>query len=151
MGLSGRKVAQVDIKCNVDVFLGLLRDRPHNLSKIAPDHILGCELQEGEWGAIGSIVLWNYKIDGKTVASKQVLEAINEKQKSITYTPAEGDAMLQIYKSLKAHVQVRENGEAKSVTWTLEYEKINEDVPDPNALIDLACNVTKVIENHLLK
>ncbi|KAI3516634.1 hypothetical protein L1887_15557 [Cichorium endivia] len=151
MGLSGKKVAQVDIKCNVDVFLGLLRYRPNNLSKIAPDHVMGCELQEGEWGAIGSIVIWNYKIDGKSLFSKLVLEAADEKNKSITYTPVEGDAMLQIYKSLKAHLLVSENGENNSVTWTLEYEKINEHVPDPDALLDLADKITKVIESHLLK
>ncbi|CAI9296923.1 unnamed protein product [Lactuca saligna] len=151
MGLCGKRVAQVDIKCNADVFLGLFRYRPNNLSKIAPDHILGCQLVEGEWGAIGSKVIWNYKIDGKLLSSKQVLEAADEKNKSITYTPLEGDAMLQIYKSLKAHIHFTENGENNFVTWTLEYEKINEDVPDPDALIDLAYKVTKVVELHLLK
>lgn len=59
--------------------------------------------------------------------------------------------MLQIYKSLKAHIHFSENGENNFVTWTLEYEKINEDVPDPDALIDLAYKVTKVVELHLLK
>ncbi|XP_023738703.1 kirola [Lactuca sativa] len=88
---------------------------------------------------------------GKLLSSKQVLEAADEKNKSMTYTPLEGDAMLQIYKSLKAHIHFSENGENNFVTWTLEYEKINEDVPDPDALIDLAYKVTKVVELHLLK
>lgn len=29
---------------------------------IAPEYVKGCELQEGEWGVVGSITNWNYVI-----------------------------------------------------------------------------------------
>lgn len=62
MGLSGKKVVQVDIKGNGDVFHGLIRYTPNDLSKISPEHVKGCELLEGEWGAVGSIINWTYLI-----------------------------------------------------------------------------------------
>lgn len=60
MSLSGKKVVQVDIKCNGDLLHGLFRYRLHDLPILAPEYLKSCELQEGEWGVVGSIINWNY-------------------------------------------------------------------------------------------
>lgn len=80
--------------------------------------------------------------DGKQQESKQVVEAADENHKSITYKAFGGDLM-QIYKSIKAIIHVNQNAEYSLVTWTLEYEKMSEDVPDPSSLVDLAYKITK--------
>ncbi|PWA55802.1 hypothetical protein CTI12_AA395780 [Artemisia annua] len=89
MALVGKRVAQIDTKCNRDAFHRLLR------------------VLEGE--------------------------------------------IMQIYKRIAANVRADQNGGNCLVTWTVEYEKINEDVPDPDSIIDIAYNLTKDIETHHLK
>ncbi|TRO77431.1 hypothetical protein FKB34_17145, partial [Glycocaulis profundi] len=50
-------------------------------SIVAPDHVQGCNLHEGQWGAIGSISTWTYLIGGKPQASKVVIEAADDNKK----------------------------------------------------------------------
>lgn len=47
-------------------------------------------------------------------------------------------------------MQVTAKDKGTLVNWTLEYEKVNEDVPDPHAYLELAVNITKDIEGHYL-
>ncbi|KAG5608377.1 hypothetical protein H5410_019658 [Solanum commersonii] len=47
------------------------------------------------------------------------------------------------------HVETK--GENNLVTWIMEYEKKNANVPDPHTLMELCINVTKDIETHHLK
>lgn len=60
MSLSGKLVSQVDIKSDGDVFHEIFRERPHHISDMSPDHIQNCDLHEGQWGTVGSIIYWNY-------------------------------------------------------------------------------------------
>ncbi|GKC78210.1 kirola-like protein [Tanacetum coccineum] len=71
--------------------------------ELSPEHFKSCKLEEGEWGAVGSIVTWTYVLDGKS--------------------------------------QVHGNTESSTVTWTFEYEKISEDVPDPDSCLEAAKDV----------
>ncbi|MGD7433561.1 MLP family protein, partial [Ralstonia pseudosolanacearum] len=98
---------------------------------------------------VGSIICWNYFHDGKERVAKEVLEAIDEKKKSVTFKVIQGDLMEQ-FKVMKLIVHVDTNGEDNLVTWTLEYEKLNEAVPDPHTLMEFCLHVTKDIETHRL-
>ncbi|GJY38701.1 kirola-like protein, partial [Tanacetum coccineum] len=81
--------------------------------------------------------------DGKT----QILD-IDEEKKLITFKVVEGD-LLEIYKSFIIHFQVETKGVNNLVTWTVEYEKLSPDVPDPDAFLDMYTTMTKDIEaNH---
>lgn len=55
------------------------------------------------------------------------------------------------YKNFKLTVHVDTFGEDNIVTWTLDYEKLSPDVPDPQSLMDFCLHVTKDIEAHHLK
>lgn len=58
---------------------------------------------------------------------------------------------MELYKTFKFTVHVDTKGENNLVTWTLDYEKMKEDVPDPNTLMEFCLNVTKDIETHHLQ
>ncbi|KAK9060079.1 hypothetical protein SSX86_020783 [Deinandra increscens subsp. villosa] len=148
MGLSGKKVVKLDIKFPGDVLHGLFRYKLADLLIIAPEYLKTCELQEGEWGAVGSIIKWDYVLDGKKQGLKHNIEAVDEINKLITFNIFDGDLM-RVYKSFKAHVQVEGTGDSSTVTWTLEYEKMNEDVPDPDSIVEVAHNVTKYVGTRL--
>lgn len=82
--------------------------------------------------------------------AKQVIESIDEENKSITFKMLEGDLM-ELYKSFIISIHVDTKGEDNLVTWTLDYEKLHEDVEDPNSLTEFFIHLTKDIESHHLQ
>ncbi|KAK4430314.1 Kirola [Sesamum alatum] len=149
MGLSGKLVSQIDIKCDGDVFHEIFRERPHHISGMSPQHIQNCDLHDGQWGTVGSVIYWNYTHEGKEKVAKEIIEAIDEEKKSVTFNVIDGDLM-ELYKTFKLTVHVDTNGDDNLVTWTIEYEKLNEDVPDPDSVMEFCLSVTKDIEKHHL-
>ena len=89
-------------------------------------------------------------IDGKAKVAKQRIEAIDEEKKSVTLKVIEGD-LLELYKSFVLSYQIETKGEDNLVTWTFDYEKVNENVEDPNTLMDFCINITKDIDTHHLQ
>ncbi|XP_047308267.1 kirola-like [Impatiens glandulifera] len=148
IGLS-KLVKQVEIKSDGDVFHELFRFQPHHISNISPTNIQNVDLHEGDWGTIGSVIFWNYTHDGKEKVAKERIEAIDEEKKSVTFNVIEGD-LLELYKICIFTVHVDTDGENNLVTWTVEYEKLNEDVEDPTSMLDFCIVLTKDIETHHL-
>ncbi|KAK3023806.1 hypothetical protein RJ639_043472 [Escallonia herrerae] len=147
MGLNGKMVSQASIKSDGDVFHEIFRYRPHHISDMSPGNIQGVDLHEGEWGTVGSVIFWNYVHDGKEKVAKEIIEAIDEEKKSVTFKVIEGDLM-ELYKTFILTVHVDTKGEDNLVTWTFEFEKLNESIEDPNSLMEFCLNVTKDIETH---
>ncbi|KAM7463437.1 hypothetical protein LguiA_031558 [Lonicera macranthoides] len=150
MSLTGHLVGQISIKSDGNVFHELVKDKPHHIPNISPRHIQGLDLHEGEFGAVGSVLFFNYIHDGKAKVAKARIEAIDEEKKSMTLKVLEGD-LLELYKSFVLSNQVETKGENNLVTWTFDYEKVNENVEDPNTLMDFCINLTKEIETHHLQ
>ncbi|CAI9296882.1 unnamed protein product [Lactuca saligna] len=149
MTLSGTLVNQVTIKSDGDVFHEIFRQRPHHISEMSPGCIKKVDLHEGEWGVVGSVIVWDFIHDGKAKVAKEVIEAIDEEKKSVCFKVIGGD-ILEAYKTFLITVHVDTNGEENIVTWTFHYEKLNENIDDPQTLMDFCLTVTKDIENHHL-
>ncbi|CAA2980502.1 kirola-like [Olea europaea subsp. europaea] len=147
MGLLGKLVAQIEFKAGGDVFHELFTHRPHHVSTTAPEKVHGCDLHQGEFGKEGSIICWKYTHDGKKRVAKQVVEAIDEEKKSITFKMLEGDLM-ELYKNFIIKIHIETKGDIDLVTWTLDYEMPNEDVPHPITLLAFFIDLTKAIESH---
>ncbi|KAK1380790.1 hypothetical protein POM88_027534 [Heracleum sosnowskyi] len=60
---------------------------------MTPENIQGCDLHEGEFGKVGSVVIWKYFIDGKHMVAKARVEAIDEEEKQVTFNVVEGDLL----------------------------------------------------------
>ncbi|KAK7837455.1 mlp-like protein 28, partial [Quercus suber] len=140
--------ADVEIKAPAEKFHELFSCRPHHISNVSPGKVQGCALHEGDWGKEGSVIFWDYVHDGKAKVAKEIIEAIDEKNNSITFKVIEGD-MLQEYKSLKATVKATAKGEGSLVHWTMEYEKLNESIPEPNSLLQFVLDLSKDLDSHL--
>ena len=80
--------------------------------------------------------------------SKEVLEAIDGKNNSVTFKVI-GGLLMDLYKSFKFIVQATPKGEGSLVRWTLVYEKLNIDVPDPNLMLQFAIDLTKDTDANL--
>ncbi|KAK1423127.1 hypothetical protein QVD17_18422 [Tagetes erecta] len=149
MALSGKRVAQVEIKSNGDVFHKLWKSNPHQVPSLTPTTIQNCQTVDGEVGTVGSVLLWNYFHDGKDCVGKTLLKDINNSKKLLTFEVIGGD-LLEQYTTFFIHIQVDKHGSNNLVTWTVEYEKLNPNVPDPDTLMDFYTKVAKDIETHHL-
>ncbi len=129
---------------------GVWVGRPHHVPNVSPSKIPKVILHGGEWGSVGSVVAWHYVIDGKDHVAKDVVEAIDEENKTITYRVIEGD-VLQEYKSFKLIIQNISIGEATWVRWTLEYEKLNKNIPHPIKLLELVIHLSEELDDHLVQ
>ncbi|GAB2226668.1 hypothetical protein Droror1_Dr00022487 [Drosera rotundifolia] len=132
------------------IFHDMFSTKPHHISNVSPQHIQGCDLHEGEFGVPGSVVSWNYVVDGKANVVKEIVEAIDVENKSITFNVIEGD-LTKEYKTFKVTIDIVPKGDTDVVKWTIDYEKLQESVPEPIKILELTINITKDIEAHHLK
>lgn len=70
----------------------------------------------------------------------------------MTFVGLDGDPMKK-YKVFKASYQAipKSSDQGSLVKLSIEYEKLNEDVPTPNKYLDFIGMVTKNMDEHLLK
>ena len=83
-------------------------------------------------------------------SSQRIIEAIDEEKKSVTFKVIKGDLM-ESYKTFNATIQMDIDRENNLVTWTFEYQKLNENVQNPNTLMKYCISVTKDIKAFHLK
>ncbi|XP_021911712.1 MLP-like protein 43 [Carica papaya] len=152
MSMHGKLEAHLEIKASAEKFHEIFTHRPHHISNVSTDKIHGCDLHEGDWGTVGSIVYWNYFHDGKKKVAKEIVEAIDVDKNLIKFKVIEGDLMEE-YKSFSFTIQVtpKENGEGSTVHWLLEYEKISDEVAHPETLLDFCIDVSKELDAHLIE
>nr|XP_018623925.1 MLP-like protein 28 [Nicotiana tomentosiformis] len=146
MGLKGKLTASVEVECGGHLFHDLYQNNPHQLCTISPSKVKHFEILKGGIIKIGSIVSWKYNNGGKDTTVKEVIEAIDPQKKSITWKVIEGD-LLELYNSFT----IITSCEQQWTTWTLVYDKKTKDIPEPIALLGCALDMTKDIEDHLLK
>ncbi|KAK3011327.1 hypothetical protein RJ639_011714 [Escallonia herrerae] len=89
-------------------------------------------------------------LDGKAKVTTQLIDEIDEKNKTVIFRVIEGD-LFELYKNFVLTLHVDTKGANNLVTWTMEYEKRSEDIDDPNTLMDFFVSLTKDIETHHLK
>ncbi|CAI9275957.1 unnamed protein product [Lactuca saligna] len=139
------KTNQVKIKSDCDAFHQLWKANPNQVPTLTPTYIQNCQVHEGEVGNLGCCLVWNYFHDGKDRVGKTITTDFNEGKKSVTFKVVEGDLM-DLYKTFVIHIQVDKDGSDNIVTWTVEYEKLNPNVPDPDTLMEFYEKVTRDIE-----
>ncbi|KDP32318.1 hypothetical protein JCGZ_13243 [Jatropha curcas] len=149
MVVAGKLEADVEIKASADKFHDVFGSRPHHVKHASP-HVQGCELHDGEFGKEGSVIFWNYAHDGVPRVAKEIVEKIDNVNLSTTFKVIDGD-LLKENKSFKITVKATSKGTGSVVHWTLEYEKLNKNIPDPQSFLQYLIEVSKDIDAHLTK
>ncbi|XP_006366345.1 kirola-like [Solanum tuberosum] len=147
MGLKSVLCAKIEMKANKDVFHDVFTNKPHHVSIMSPLHVQGCELLEGVFGTVGSKICWTYTLEGEKKISKQVIEAIDHETKMLTLKEFEGD-LVNKYDNFKATLHIETKYDINLVSWTIEYERPNENVPELVNLLDFIIGMTKAIDDH---
>ena len=90
-----------------------------------------------------------YKIKyGSNRTSKQVVEAIDVENNSITFKVIEGD-ILKEYKSFKIVLQTLLKCDFTLVRWIIEYEKFNGDSHAPVKELEYLIHLNEHVDDHL--
>jgi hypothetical protein len=147
LNLYGKLEVNIEIKASPEQFHEVFSKRPHHLSNVSGNNIQGVELHEGEWGKLGSVIFWNYFHDGEHKAAKEIIEAVDEENNSITFRVIEGDLMKE-YKTFLATLSVTPKESGGNVHWILEYEKKNEQVAHPETLLEFVKEMSKDLDSH---
>ncbi|KAJ1409578.1 START-like domain superfamily [Sesbania bispinosa] len=149
--LTGKLIAEFGIRNSATDFFNVWAKQLHNLHNIA-ERMHDGKVHEGDWHDIGSVKIWTYTIDGKVETCKESIEAIDEENKLIIFNLFDGE-ISKNYKVLKPYLQVIDHKEQVGavVKWTLEFEKLDEDVALPYHYLEFGTAMTKDIDAHLLK
>lgn len=88
--------------------------------------------------------------DGKDHVSKDIVEAVDKENKIITYKVVEGD-LLEQYKFIKVTIQTISKDEATLVSWIIEYEKLNTNIPHPIKLLEFGIHLSEELDGHFVQ
>jgi hypothetical protein len=89
-------------------------------------------------------------LDGEVHTCYDSLEEVDEQNKKLIFKLFGGD-IDKHYKVFKLIIEVIDKGDHAGVKWTVEYEKLNEDIDAPNGWMDYLSKCTRDIDAHLLK
>ncbi|XP_042980115.1 kirola-like [Carya illinoinensis] len=115
------------------------------------------DFRKGKWnifhlfGCLGSEVILEIDslIKGKTLISKEIYEHKDDEKLSVTFKVI-GGLLMEAFKSFKFIIQATRKDTGCLVRWTLEYEKLKEDVPDPKEMLQFAVDLTKEMDANLI-
>ncbi|XP_062109596.1 MLP-like protein 34 [Humulus lupulus] len=145
--------AQMDIMSSAEKFYETYSNKQYLLPKICPNIVKDIELIKGGWESVGSIRQCTYVPTGKSQIDTSMIEAKDEKNKSITMKMLGGEVMKQ-YSSFIFTVQVTkksEGGGGSIVKLSIECEKQNENVPCPTVYVEFARLFFSAIDAYLVK
>uniref|UniRef100_M1B313 Major latex protein n=1 Tax=Solanum tuberosum TaxID=4113 RepID=M1B313_SOLTU len=60
MGLEGKLISQIEMKCSGHLLHDHFKSNPHKTSVMSPDKITNFTIHEGQLGKTNSVVTWNY-------------------------------------------------------------------------------------------
>ncbi|KAJ0828429.1 putative Bet v I/Major latex protein [Helianthus annuus] len=60
MALAGKMMMYLEINSPGEVLHDIVRNRPNDIASMLPDKVHSCDLVEGQWGAVGSVICWNF-------------------------------------------------------------------------------------------
>ncbi|CAH1418411.1 unnamed protein product [Lactuca virosa] len=147
MALCGKLIGHVEVSKKGDI-CNLFRYNPNEIAVISPDKVHGCDLHDGERGAVGSVISWHYTHEGKKKISKQIIEAASDENHIIVFKVIGGDLVDELYKTFTIILNVDKKGDKEVATWTFEFEKPDISVPYPTSMMDYLCDLVKDLDTY---
>ena len=91
------------------------------------------------------------KTDGKTVTCLETIESVDEEKKRIAFKLF-GEAIDDKYKVFNITFEaIEKDGDSAAIKWSIEYEKVSEEVHAPYGYLELYDHVTRDVDVHLLE
>ncbi|CAL5196486.1 unnamed protein product [Lathyrus oleraceus] len=154
MVLAGKLSTELGIKAPADKFFKVYTSELHELQNHC-ENIHAAKLHEGDdWHHSDTVKHWTYVIDGEVHTCHESIEEVDEENKKVIWKIFGGD-IDKHYKNFKLILEVSDKADGIDgtavVKWTIEYEKISEDINPPNAQIDFLRKNTRDVDANLVK
>ncbi|KAI3963838.1 hypothetical protein MKW92_033876 [Papaver armeniacum] len=133
-GLVGKLVTELEVNCDADKYYTIFKHQ-EDVPKAVPHLYSDVKVINGHAIHSGCIKEWNFILEGKTICAIEETTH-NDETRTLHHRIFEGDLMKD-YKKFDSIIEVnpKPNGNGCIVTWSIAYEKINEDSPVPFACI----------------
>ncbi|KAK8508319.1 hypothetical protein V6N13_055768 [Hibiscus sabdariffa] len=141
---------QIEAKSTADKFFDTYKTKSHLMPKMSNQLVTDVKLLQGDWDSVGSVKLWHYTLQGKSVTMKETIEKIDDTNRTIVYKVLGGDCM-EFYNSWNSIINVTQMGDGCLVKCTMEFEKKNDDAPDLVMYDDFFTTLIKNVDSFLLK
>ncbi|KAI3932457.1 hypothetical protein MKX01_001778 [Papaver californicum] len=129
-GLVGKLVTELEVNCDADKYYKIWKH--HEEVPQAVSHLFtGVKVIQGDGLLSGCIKEWDYIFEGKAMSAKEETTHDDE-TRTLHHRLFEGELMKD-YKKFESIIAVnpKTNGHGCIVTWSIVYEKENEDSPVP--------------------
>ncbi|XP_074555884.1 MLP-like protein 423 [Curcuma longa] len=141
----------VEVKSSTDKMWEAIRDSTKLFPKIFPELYESIETVEGDGKSAGTIRLLKYAPGVKILTfAKERIDLADDENKHVSYTVIDGE-IVSLYKTFRAILKVEGKGEGSVVKWCIEYEKVNEEVPDPDPFKEIAAKTFSDLDEYLIK
>ncbi|KNA21763.1 hypothetical protein SOVF_040590 [Spinacia oleracea] len=146
---------QIELKCEAEKMFEVWAHKIYLVQNMCPSKVQKTVLNHGEWHKVGAVLTGNYVINniGECASIKTRVDEIDEEKKSVRHSYHEGYIMENYYKTFKSKMQAipNNNNNGCIVMWSFEYEKMNQDAPEPTAYVDFMLAMAKDIDSYLCK
>ncbi|KAK9750830.1 hypothetical protein RND81_02G225100 [Saponaria officinalis] len=138
---------KIELNCSAEKIFEI---KKCDVAEICSHKVPAIHGHHGDWHSVGSTRTWDFIIGEKTLHIVDRIEEVDEKNMTITRSVIDGDLMTH-YKTLTTRFQTisKENGKSCIVKCSMEYEKINEDAPEPQELLSFGLGVLKELAHHI--
>ncbi|BAT89658.1 hypothetical protein LR48_Vigan08g049700 [Vigna angularis] len=151
MSLTGKISTELPVYATADKWFHIFSKKLHHVQHVA-GKVHGTKLHQGDdWHTNDSVKHWTYTLDGKTVTCLESIESVDEENKRIKYNVF-GEAVDDKYKTLKIIFEaIEKEGGKAAIKWTIEYEKLREDVHPPYGYLELYDHIIKDVDAHIVE
>ncbi|XP_020589031.1 MLP-like protein 423 [Phalaenopsis equestris] len=150
--MASKLETEVEVTSPADKFWGSIRDSTELFPKIFPQHYQSIKVIEGDGKSDGNKSAIDMVAGVPFVKfAKEKVEFVDDANKQVKYSVIDGE-LLSYYKSFRPTLQVASKGDGVAVVkWTVEYEKVNDEVPPPELIQEMAVQTFKDLDAYLLK
>ncbi|KAI3901946.1 hypothetical protein MKW92_014689 [Papaver armeniacum] len=146
------------VKCSAEKFYSMMTRDALKLPKYVPRIIHNVQVVSGEGELrLGSVSVWDYVLDNKPsgVRTRAKITAMDHQNLSFTSTIIDGylsDDYASFSNTLTITTPTQRDGNYNClVKWSVQYQKANENVPDPTYYMKMLDDLTKELDANLLK
>ncbi|KAI3973755.1 hypothetical protein MKX01_031175 [Papaver californicum] len=147
-GLVGKLVTELEVNCNADKYYKIFKHH-EDVPNAIPHLYTSVKVVEGHGITSGCVKEWGYLLEGKELIVKETTKYTDE-TRTIHHSAVGGDLMSD-YKKFDATLVVnpKPSGHGSIVSWTIDYEKMNEDSPVPIPYLAFFQLVIEDLNSHL--
>ncbi|KZV50666.1 MLP-like protein 423 [Dorcoceras hygrometricum] len=147
--MASKFAVEVELKSNPQKVWERINDYTNFFPKAFPQVFESVVALKGDGNSPGSVRLIKYgpEVPLKTITEK--IELVDEENKKMSYSVIDGD-ILKLYTVFKATMEASSKGDGTLVTYSGEYERLNEQVPHPDNVTGFILNALLALDAYLL-